>query len=412
MDLSEINRVDPETALAIQHETNRQATVLEMIPSENLVSKAVLQAMGSVLTNKYSEGYPHKRYYGGNEFIDVVEDLAIARAKKLFGAEHVNVQPYSGSPANIAAYFALLEFGDKVMGLSLSEGGHLTHGHPINFSGRAYKFTQYGVNRETETLDYDVIRKIALQEKPKMIVSGTTAYPRTLDFKRFDEIADEVGAYSMADIAHIAGLVIAGVHPSPFPFTDVVTTTTHKTLRGPRGGMIMCKQEFAEKIDKAVFPGLQGGPHEHIIAGKAVAFQEALQPEFKEYQRQIVKNAKALADELMAQGLRVVSGGTDNHLVLVDLTKNNVTGKQAEAALDKANITVNKNTIPYDSRKPWDPSGIRLGTPTLTTRGMKESEMQLVAQLIARAVAGYADEQTLQKVKQEVIELCNRFGFY
>ncbi|MFH0973164.1 MAG: serine hydroxymethyltransferase, partial [Candidatus Micrarchaeota archaeon] len=358
--MDQLREADPEIAAAIEKEFERQATVLELIPSENVVSGAVLEALGSVLTNKYSEGYPHKRYYGGNEFIDIVEDIAIERAKKLFGAEHVNVQPYSGSPANMAVYFALLEPGDKLMGMSLAMGGHLTHGHPVNFSGKLYKPVHYGVDKETELIDYDVVRKLALAEKPKIIVSGATAYPRLFDFKRFAEIAEECGAYSMADIAHIAGLIAAGVHPSPFPFTDVVTTTTHKTLRGPRGAMIMCKQAFAERIDKAVFPGLQGGPHEHAIAGKAVAFAEAAKPEFKEYAKQIVKNAKALADELNALGFRLVSGGTDNHLILIDLTPKNVTGKQAEAALDKAHITVNKNMIPFDSRKPFDPSGIRI----------------------------------------------------
>ncbi len=409
---AEIQAVDPQAADILRKELNRQQTVLEMIPSENIVSNAVLQATGSVFTNKYSEGYPGKRYYGGNEFIDPLASLAIERAKQLFGAEHVNVQPHAGSPANVAVYWALLNFGDTAMGMSLSEGGHLTHGHPVNFSGKAYKFVQYGVRKEDELIDYDAMRKSALEHKPKLIISGATAYPRQFDFKRIHEIAQEVGAYSMADIAHIAGLVIAGAHPSPFPFTDVVTTTTHKTLRGPRSGMIMCKTALAEKIDKAVFPGLQGGPLEHVIAAKAVAFGEALSPEFMDYQRQIVKNAKALAEELVSLGFRLVTGGTDNHLVLVDLQKKNVTGKQAETALDKANITVNKNMIPFDPRKPFDPSGIRLGTPTLTSRGMKESEMKEVALCIAQAVDNWQDDAKLALVRQRVVDLCKQFPIY
>ncbi len=409
---SEVEKEDGEAGAIMRRELNRQQTVLEMIPSENIVSNAVLQAVGSVFTNKYSEGYPGKRYYGGNQFIDQMESLAIERAKKLFGAEHVNVQPHAGSPANMAVYFALLQFGDTAMGMSLSEGGHLTHGHPVNFSGKAYKFVQYGVRREDEFIDYDSMRKLALEHKPKIIVSGATAYPREIDFKRIAEIASEAGAYSMADIAHIAGLVAAGVHPSPFPFTDVVTTTTHKTLRGPRSAIIMCKSALAEKIDKAVFPGLQGGPLEHVIAGKAVAFGEALKPEFAEYARQIVKNAQALASELTSQGLRLVTGGTDNHLLLVDLQPKNVTGKQAETALDKAGITVNKNMIPFDPRKPFDPSGIRLGTPTLTSRGMKESEMMEVGRLIVKAIGNWQDEYALAGVNAEVRELCRQFPIY
>ncbi|VVB67215.1 Serine hydroxymethyltransferase [Candidatus Norongarragalina meridionalis] len=407
-----LKEADPEVYSVIQQELHRQMNVLEMIPSENLVSEPVLEAMGSVFTNKYSEGYPHKRYYGGNEFTDIVEEIAINRAKQLFGAEHVNVQPYSGSPANIAVYFALLQFGDKVMGMSLAEGGHLTHGHAVNFSGRAYKFVQYGVSREDERIDYDAMRKTALAEKPKIIVSGATAYSREIDFKQIHEIAQECGAISMTDIAHIAGLIVAGVHQSPFPFTEVVTTTTHKTLRGPRGGMIMCKEQYGQAIDKAVFPGLQGGPHEHTIAAKAVCFGEALKPEFKTYGKQIVKNAKALADALQAGGLRLVTGGTDNHLLLVDLSDKGVSGKEAEIALDKANITVNKNMIPFDKRKPFDPSGIRLGTPVLTTRGMKESEMKEVGRLIVKAVGKWNDEAMLANVKAEVIDLCKDFQFY
>ncbi|MEM0475455.1 MAG: serine hydroxymethyltransferase [Candidatus Norongarragalinales archaeon] len=414
--LEQLREADPEIARAIENELRRQMTVLELIPSENLVSGAVLEAMGSVLTNKYSEGYPHKRYYGGNEFIDVVEETAVLRAKRLFGVEnagvHVNVQPYSGSPANMAAYLALLEPGETIMGMALAQGGHLTHGHKVNFSGRLFKTVQYGVDKTTELIDYDALRKQAREAKPKIIVSGATAYPRFFDFKQFDEIADEVGAYSMADIAHIAGLVAGGVHPSPFPFTDVVTTTTHKTLRGPRGAMIFCKAEFAEKIDKAVFPLLQGGPHEHSIAGKAVAFAEAAKPEFKEYARQIVKNAKALADELTALGFRLVSGGTDNHLILIDLTSKGVTGLQAETALDKAHITVNKNLIPFDPRKPVDPSGIRIGTPVLTTRGMRESEMKEVARLIDDAIRNWQNDEMLARVKTRVLELCDKHPFY
>lgn len=403
---------DPEIATAIKGELRRQRECLEMIPSENFTSKAVLEALGSVMTNKYSEGYPGKRYYGGNQFIDIAENLAIERAKKLFGAEHVNVQCYSGSPGNIEIYFALLNFGDTVMGMYLTHGGHLTHGHPVNFSGKAYRFVQYGVDKETEYINYDEVREIALREKPKLIVSGFTAYPREVDFKKFAKIAEEVGAISMADISHIAGLIIAGVHQSPFPETDVVMTTTHKTLRGPRGAIIMCKQKFAQQIDKAVFPGMQGGPHDNNTAAKAVCFGEALKPEFKEYGKQIVKNAKALAQGLIKNGFRLVSGGTDNHLVLVDLTNKNVTGKQAESALDKANITVNKNTIPYDTRSPFDPSGIRLGTPALTTRGMKESEMKYIGDLINEAISNIDNEDALKKVKMKVIELTKKFPLY
>jgi glycine hydroxymethyltransferase len=410
--LSEVEHEDPQAAAIMHREMRRQQTVLELIPSENIVSNAVLQAAGSVLTNKYSEGYPRKRYYGGNEFVDEIEQLAIDRAKTLFGADHANVQPHAGSQANAAVYMALLQFGDTAMGMSLSEGGHLTHGHPVNFSGKAYKFVQYGVRKEDELIDYDAMEKLAREHKPKLIISGATAYPRLIDFKCIDEIADEVGAYSMADIAHIAGLVISGDHPSPFPFTDVVTTTTHKTLRGPRSGMIMCKQEFAEKVDKAVFPGMQGGPLEHIIAAKAVAFGEALKPEFKEYQHQIVKNARTLATGLTEGGLRLVTGGTDNHLLLVDLTPKNITGKQAETALDHAHITVNKNTIPFDTRKPFDPSGIRLGTPTLTSRGMKESEMKQVAGLMLKALESWQDETALERVRDEVMDLCAKFPIY
>ncbi|MCD6590923.1 MAG: serine hydroxymethyltransferase [Candidatus Aenigmarchaeota archaeon] len=408
----ELKAIDNEIFELEIKEAQRINEGLELIPSENFPSKAVLRALGSVFNNKYAEGYPGKRYYGGNQYIDIVENLAIERAKKLFGAEHVNVQPYSGSPANIAVYFALLEFGETFMGMNLAHGGHLTHGHKVNFSGKAYRVVHYGVDSETHLIDYDEVRKIALQEKPKIIVSGATAYPREIDFKVFHEIAEEVGAISMADISHIAGLIVAGVHQSPFPFTDVVTTTTHKTLRGPRGAMIMCKEKFAKAIDRAVFPGLQGGPHEHVIAAKAVAFKEAMQPEFKEYGRQIVKNAKALADRLMSQGFKLITDGTDNHLILIDLRNKGLTGKEAEEALDKAGITVNKNMIPYDPRSPFDPSGIRLGTPAVTTRGMKESEMKYIGDLINKAIENYKDNRKLEEIRNEVKELCKDFVIY
>jgi len=407
-----LQEVDPEIFGLERDELRRINEGLELIPSENFPSLAVLQAMASVFNNKYAEGYPGKRYYGGNEFIDKVEKLAIERAKRLFGCEHVNVQPYSGSPANIAVYFALMNFGDTLMGMNLAQGGHLTHGHKINFSGKVYRVVQYGVDPETHLIDYDEVRKIALKEKPKIIVSGATAYPRIIDFKAFHEIAEEVGAISMADIAHVAGLIVGEMHPSPFPFTDVVTTTTHKTLRGPRGAIIMCKQKFAEAIDRAVFPGLQGGPHEHIIAAKAVAFKEAMETKFKDYAKQIVKNAKALAESLMGEGFTLISGGTDNHLILVDLRNKNITGKQAEEALDKAGITVNKNMIPYDPRSPFDPSGIRLGTPAVTTRGMKESEMKEIGKFISKAIEKHDDENALKKIKAEVRELCRQFPVY
>lgn len=407
-----LQEFDGELYGIIEKERLRQNNGLELIPSENIVSKAVLQAMGSVLTNKYSEGYPSKRYYGGNEFIDQVESLAISRAKQLFGAEHVNVQPYSGSPANTAVYVALMAHGDPVMGMSLSQGGHLTHGHHVSFSGMNYHFSHYGVDPKTHLIDYDAVRKIALETKPKIIVSGATAYPRTIDFKRFKEICEEAGAISMADVSHIAGLIVGGVHPSPLPFTDVVTTTTHKTLRGPRGAMILCKQEYAEKIDKAVFPGLQGGPHEHTIAAKAVAFKEALQEDFKEYAKQIVANAKAMAETFSAEGVEMVSGGTDNHLLLLDLSKSGVTGKQAESALDKAGIYVNKNTVPFDKRKPFDPSGIRLGTPSITTRGFNESDCSHVASLVCKVLRNWSDENALSRVRGEVTEMCGRFPLY
>lgn len=403
---------DSEVFQAEQNETRRVNEGLELIPSENFPSRAVLQILGSVFNNKYAEGYPGKRYYGGNEFVDEVEILAIERAKKLFGCEHVNVQPLSGSPANQAVYFALMDYGDKLMGMNLAQGGHLTHGHKVNFSGKSYKPVQYGVDPKTHLIDYDELRKLAKKEKPKIIVSGATAYSREFDFKAFHEIAEEVGAVSLADIAHIAGLIVGGVHQSPFPFTDVVTTTTHKTLRGPRGGMIMCKAKFAEAIDRAVFPGLQGGPHEHVIAAKAVAFGEAMKPEFKEYAKQIVKNAKALADSLMSEGFNLITGGTDNHMILVDLRNKNITGKEAEIALDRAGITVNRNMIPYDPRKPFDPSGIRLGTPAITTRGMKESEMKQIGGLISGAIGNSKNDSELKSIREDVLELCRNFPVY
>ncbi len=421
-----VKKTDSEVYDIIEKEKKRQNEGLEMIPSESFPSMAVLDAVGSVMNNKYAEGYPGKRYYGGNEFIDQMETLAIERCKKLFGCEHANVQPYSGSPGNLEVYFALLEFGDKVLAMRLDMGGHLTHGHKVNFSGKAYNFVQYGVDKETELIDMDAVRKLALAEKPKMILSGATAYPRIINFKEFHEIAEEVGAYSFADISHIAGLIAGGAHPSPFPFTDVVMTTTHKTLCGPRGAVIMCKQEdrlkekyhpastknLAQLIDSAVFPGMQGGPHEHQIAAKAVAFGEALKPDFKVFAKQIVKNAKALADSLMSGGLRLVSGGTDNHLILVDLTKKNVTGKEAEEALDKAHITVNKNTIPFDTRSPFNPSGIRMGTPALTCRGMKESEMKHIGGLIVKVIDNIKNESVLAKVNADVIALTKNFPMY
>ena len=393
-------------------EKERQMDGIELIPSENLVSRAVLEAMGSYPNNKYSEGYPGKRYYGGNEVIDKIENEAINRCKTLFNAEHVNVQPNSGSPANMAAYAALLSPGDKALGMKLTEGGHLTHGHKVNFSGKTYDFSQYGVDKETETLDYDKILEQAQKERPKLILSGYTAYPRNIDFKKFRSICDEVGAYCMADIAHIAGLCAAGVHENPVPYFDVVTTTTHKTLRGPRSAVIMCKEEVAQKIDKAVFPGLQGGPHEHTIAAKAVAFKEAATPEFKVYAKQIVKNAQALGEELANLGYRLVSGGTDNHLLLVDVRCGGITGIEAEKALEKAGMYCNKNTIPSETGSPWDPSGIRIGTPVLTTRGMKESEMKEVARFMDEALKARADDSKLKEIKGKVTEFCSGFPFY
>jgi len=410
--MSFLDQVDPEVARAIDLETRRQAGKLELIASENFVSEAVLEAQGSVMTNKYAEGYPGKRYYGGCEYVDIAESLAIERCKKLFGAEAVNVQPHSGTQANMAVYFAACSPGDTVLGMNLSHGGHLSHGSPANFSGKFYKIVPYGVNRDTETIDYDELAKIAREHKPKMIVVGASAYPRTIDFNKFRAVADEVGAVIMADIAHIAGLVAVGLHPSPIPVCEYVTTTTHKTLRGPRGGLIMCKEPYIKILNSRVFPGMQGGPLMHIIAAKAVAFQEALLPSFKDYQQQIIKNAQAMADELKNSGFRLVSGGTDNHLMLVDLTSKGVTGKDAQEALDRAAITVNKNGIPFDTQGPMVTSGIRIGTPALTTRGMKENEMRLIASLIADVINHINDEQTIQAVAGKVKTLCAKFPLY
>ena len=406
--------VDPLISQAIDDEVRRQAEGLELIASENFVSEAVLEAMGSVFTNKYAEGYPGKRYYGGCEFVDVVEQAAIDRAKQLFGADHANVQPHSGAQANMAVYLAALNYGETVLGMNLSHGGHLTHGHPLNFSGISYKIVDYGVSRETEQIDYDELARLAEEHRPKLIVCGASAYPRTIDFARIGEIAQATGARVMADIAHIAGLVAAGLHPSPIPHADYVTTTTHKTLRGPRGGLILCRAEHAKEIDKKLFPGVQGGPLVHIIAAKAVAFGEALREDFKEYQRQIVRNAKVLAEELQASGFRLVSGGTDNHLILVDVFMNGkgITGKAAEKALEAAGITVNKNTIPFDTNSPFIASGIRIGTPAVTTRGMKEEEMRQIARLIAEVLHEPESEEVRRRVRREVQDLAARFPLY
>lgn len=411
-DLEHVRKIDPELAKALDLEYDRQQTHLELIASENFTSRAVMEAAGSVLTNKYAEGYPGKRYYGGCQFVDVAEDLARERAKKLFGSDHANVQPHSGSQANMAVYLACLNYGDAVMGLNLSHGGHLTHGSPVNISGLYFKFTPYGVEQDSEVIDYNKLRKQALEIKPKMIVTGATAYPRTLDFKKFREISNEVGAILMVDIAHIAGLVIAGVHPSPVPHAQVVTSTTHKTIRGPRGGLILCQADFAQKIDKAVFPGSQGGPLMHIIAAKAVAFAEAATPEFKKYQEQIAKNAKALAKALIDNGFRLVSGGTDTHLMLVDLRSKKITGKEAEKVLDEVGITVNKNTIPFDPEKPFITSGIRVGTPAITTRGMKEPEMKKVADFFLRAIENKDNDAKKKEIREEVKKLCLSFPLY
>ncbi len=404
-----LKTIDPEIYEIMRHEVERQRNKLNLIASENYASRAVLQAQGSVMTNKYAEGYPGKRYYGGCEFVDMAENLAIERAKKLFGAEHINVQPHSGSQANMAVYLAVLKPGDTIMSMDLSHGGHLSHGSPVNFSGKLFNIVPYGVSKETKTIDYDALMEIAKKHKPKLIVSGASAYPRELDFKRFHEIADEVGAMLVADIAHIAGLVVAGIHCDPVPYADFVTTTTHKTLRGPRGGMIMCREEYAKEIDKSVFPGIQGGPLMHVIAAKAVAFREAMSREFNDYQKQIVKNAKKIANELAIRGNEIVSGGTDNHLMLVDLTPANITGKDAEAKLGEAGIILNKNTIPFETRSPFITSGIRIGTPAATTRGMKEKEMVIIADAIDVTIRNMDDADRIKEVKRDILELCNRF---
>jgi len=410
--LKNILNQDPKVAELISAELNRQKNGLELIASENFVSLAVLEAMGTILTNKYSEGYPGKRYYGGNEFIDQIENLAIERAKQLFKAEHANVQSHSGSTANMEAYYTLLNLGDKIFGMDLSCGGHLTHGSPISFSSHFYNFVFYGVNKKTHLIDYDEVREIALKEKPKLILAGASAYPRIIDFQKFGKIAKEVGAYFIADIAHIAGFVATDLHPSPIPYADIVTTTTHKTLRGPRGAIILCKSIWAEKLDKAVMPGMQGGPLDHIIAAKAVAFAEALKPEFKIYQEQILKNAKALAEVLLAENFNLISGGTDNHLILINLSNFKVTGKQAEKALEDVGIYTNKNMIPFDERKPYDPSGLRIGTPALTTRGFKEEDIKIVGQLIAKIIKNIDSEDIKNEVKNTVKELTEKFPIY
>lgn len=412
LDFSEVKRVDPELYDSMEKELNRQRGNIELIASENIVSKAVLQAMGSHLTNKYAEGYPGKRYYGGCEFVDVTENLARERAKKLFGAEHANVQPHSGAQANTAVYFAMLEPGDTILGMSLAHGGHLTHGSPVNISGKYFRVAPYGVDNETEMINYDALEELALKEKPRMIVAGASAYPRAIDFERFSQIAKKVGAYLMVDMAHIAGLVAAGLHQNPVPYADFVTTTTHKTLRGPRGGLILCKEEYAKQIDKAIFPGTQGGPLMHVIASKAVSFQEALSDEFKQYQQQIVKNAAALADQLKKNGFRLVSGGTDNHLMLVDVYEKGITGKDAEKLLDLAHITVNKNTIPNETLSPFIASGIRVGTPAVTSRGFKEEQCRQIADLVHRLLTAEDRDAAVREVSAKVAELCKQFPIY
>ncbi|HDF6944667.1 TPA: serine hydroxymethyltransferase [Staphylococcus aureus] len=411
--MSYITKQDKVIAEAIEREFQRQNSNIELIASENFVSEAVMEAQGSVLTNKYAEGYPGRRYYGGCEFVDVTESIAIDRAKALFGAEHVNVQPHSGSQANMAVYLVALEMGDTVLGMNLSHGGHLTHGAPVNFSGKFYNFVEYGVDKDTERINYDEVRKLALEHKPKLIVAGASAYSRTIDFKKFKEIADEVNAKLMVDMAHIAGLVAAGLHPNPVEYADFVTTTTHKTLRGPRGGMILCKEEYKKDIDKTIFPGIQGGPLEHVIAAKAVAFGEALENNFKTYQQQVVKNAKVLAEALINEGFRIVSGGTDNHLVAVDVKGSiGLTGKEAEETLDPVGITCNKNTIPFDQEKPFVTSGIRLGTPAATTRGFDEKAFEEVAKIISLALKNSKDEEKLQQAKERVAKLTAEYPLY
>jgi glycine hydroxymethyltransferase len=407
-----LEQTDPEVAQAIAEETRRQASGLELIPSENFVSEAVLEAMGSVFTNKYAEGYPGKRYYGGCEFADHVEQLAIDRAKALFGAEHANVQPHSGTQANIAVYMSVLQPGDTVMGMNLAHGGHLTHGHPLNFSGITYKFVPYGVSKGTETIDYDELDRLAKEHRPKMIVAGASAYSRVFDFERMARIAESVGAVFFVDMAHIAGLVATGVHPSPVPHADFVSTTTHKTLRGPRGGLVLCREKFAKNLDRSAFPGIQGGPLMHIIAAKAVCLKEAMEPGFREYQQQVVANAKALASAMASHGFRIVSGGTDNHLFLVDIYTRGLTGSVAQPALDRSGITVNKNSIPFDPLPPLKASGIRMGTPAVTTRGMREPEMQKIAGWIAQVLERVEDETTARKVREEIAAFTERFPLY
>jgi len=407
--MSNLKKVDPEIFEAIKNEENRQKYTIELIASENFVSPEVLEAQGSVLTNKYAEGYPGKKYYGGCKYIDIVENLAIERAKKIFKAEHANVQPHSGSQANMAVYFSVLEVGDTILAMNLSHGGHLTHGSPVNFSGRFFNIIPYGVGKDTGRIDYDKLRDLAIKNKPKLIIAGASAYPREIDFEAFRSIADEVGAYLMADIAHIAGLIIAGLHQRAVPHCHFVTSTTHKTLRGPRGGLILCKEEQRKAIDKTIFPGIQGGPLMHVIAAKAVCFKQAMTPEFKEYQKQIVKNAKTLAEKLVELGYNLVSGGTDNHLMLVDLRNKGITGKQAEKALEEAGITVNKNMVPFDPQKPWVASGIRIGTPAVTTRGMKEKDMGVIAGMINKVLSDTENQKIKDEVRKEVESFCKRF---
>ena len=411
--LTNLKTVDPEIQKAIDQELSRQREKLEMIASENIVSTAVMQAQGSILTNKYAEGYPGKRYYGGCEYVDIVEQLAIDRAKKLFGAEYANVQPHSGAQANTAVYFALLQPGDTILGMNLTDGGHLTHGSPVNISGKYFKIIPYGVDKETERIDYDELERLAKEHQPKLIVGGASAYSRVIDFERMAQIAKSVGAYLMIDMAHIAGLVAAGLHPSPVPYADVVTTTTHKTLRGPRGGLILCRDaEFGKQFNKAIFPGIQGGPLMHVVAAKAVAFKEALSDEFKVYQQQVLDNAKALADELVKKGFRIVSGGTDNHLMLVDLRSKNITGKEAQFLLDEIGITANRNTIPFEPLSPFVTSGIRLGTPALTTRGLKEEDIREVADIIADVIENREDSAVIEAAKAKVQAICKKFPLY
>ncbi|RGJ93858.1 serine hydroxymethyltransferase [Megamonas funiformis] len=411
--LTNLKTVDPEIQKAIDQELSRQREKLEMIASENIVSTAVMQAQGSILTNKYAEGYPGKRYYGGCEYVDIVEQLAIDRAKKLFGAEYANVQPHSGAQANTAVYFALLQPGDTILGMNLTDGGHLTHGSPVNISGKYFKIIPYGVDKETERIDYDELERLAKEHQPKLIVGGASAYSRIIDFERMAQIAKSVGAYFMVDMAHIAGLVAAGLHPSPVPYADVVTTTTHKTLRGPRGGLILCRDaEFGKQFNKAIFPGIQGGPLMHVVAAKAVAFKEALSDEFKVYQQQVLDNAKALADELVKKGFRIVSGGTDNHLMLVDLRSKNITGKEAQFLLDEIGITANRNTIPFEPLSPFVTSGIRLGTPALTTRGLKEEDIREVADIIADVIENREDSAVIEAAKAKAQAICKKFPLY